>query len=82
MNDYDARTQFLIKRIFEQNKEKIAALQENDSVLEVDYDYLHIKVSKKYAVVNLMEYPTERDDELGQKLRDIELLKKYHKEDT
>jgi hypothetical protein len=63
MNDYETRTQFLIKKFFEQNKGKIAALQENDSVLEVDYKYLHIKVSKKLAIVNLMEGPAERNDE-------------------
>lgn len=63
MNDYETRTQFLIKKFFEQNKGKIAALQENDSVLEVDYKYLHIKVSKKFAIVNLMEGPVERNDE-------------------
>lgn len=67
MSDYEARTQFLIKKFFDQNKKRIAVLQENDSVLEVDYDYLHIKVSKKYAVIDLMECPTEIIDGVKQK---------------
>jgi hypothetical protein len=67
MSDYEVRTQFLIKKIFDQNKEKIAALQKSDSILELDYDYLHIKVSKNYAVVDLMEYPAEKVDGIKQK---------------
>lgn len=68
IRDYEARTQFLIKKFFDQNKEKVAALQKSNSILEQDYDYLHIKISKNYAVIDLMEGPTERADRIKQKV--------------